>query len=131
MVEPFVAATLADRRDNWQAAEEIFRDRVSRPLANLLALYPASWPFATVDGVGPTNNHAERILRGGVLWRKNALGCQGAEGCRFVELMLTVAQTPRLQDRPVLDDLYRAIVVLRSGLTSATTGPGRGLNGHP
>ena len=84
--------------------------------ANLLVLYPALWLFATVDGVEPTNNHAERILRGGVLWRKNAFGCHSAEGCRFVERMLTVVQTLRLQDRPVLDYLYRAIVAHRSGL---------------
>jgi transposase len=84
--------------------------------ANLLGLYPALWLFTTVDGVEPTNNHAERILRGGVLWRKNAFGCHSAEGCRFVERMLTVVQTLRLQDRPVLDYLYRAIVAHRSGL---------------
>jgi transposase len=84
--------------------------------ANLLALYPALWLFAAMEGVEPTNNHAERILRSGVLWRKNAFGCHSAEGCRFVERMLTVVQTLRLQKRPVLDYLYRAIVAHRSGL---------------
>jgi transposase len=84
--------------------------------ANLLALYPALWLFTKIDGVEPTNNHAERILRSGVLWRKNAFGCHSAEGCRFVERMLTVVQTLRLQNRPVLDYLYRAIVAHRSGL---------------
>ena len=85
---------------------------------NLLALYPALWLFTTLEGVEPTNNHAERILRLGVLWRKNAFGCHSAEGCRFVERMLTVVQTLRLQKRPVLDFLYRAIVAHRSGLPS-------------
>src|SRR5215831_15850539 len=37
---------------------------------NLLALYPALWLFAACEGVEPRNNHAERIVRGGVLWRK-------------------------------------------------------------
>lgn len=83
---------------------------------NLLALYPALWLFTKIDGVEPTNNHAERILRSGVLWRKNAFGCHSAEGCRFVERMLTVVQTLRLQNRPVLDYLYHAIVAHRSGL---------------
>lgn len=90
--------------------------KAARFCANLLGLYPALWLFATIDGVEPTNNHAERILRGGVLWRKNAFGCHSAEGCRFVERMLTVVQTLRLQNRPVLDYLYRAIVAHRSGL---------------
>src|SRR5271166_2711971 len=85
---------------------------------NLLALYAALWLFTTLEGVEPTNNHAERILRLGVLWRKNAFGCHSAEGCRFVERMLTVVQTLRLQKRPVLDFLYRAIVAHRSGLPS-------------
>jgi transposase len=69
-----------------------------------------------MEGVEPTNNHAERILRLGVLWRKNAFGCQSATGCRFVERMLTVVQTLRLQKRPVLEFLHRAIVAHRSGL---------------
>jgi transposase len=84
--------------------------------ANLLALYPALWLFAAIEGVEPTNNHAERILRLGVLWRKNAFGCHSAAGCRFVERMLTVVQTLRLQKRPVLDYLHRAIVAHRAGL---------------
>src|SRR5271157_3802070 len=64
--------------------------------ANLLALYPALWLFASIEGVEPTNNHVERILRLGVLWRKNSFGCHSAAGCRFVERMLTVVQTLRL-----------------------------------
>lgn len=83
---------------------------------NVLALYPALWLFAAIEGVEPTNNHAERILRLGVLWRKNAFGCHSAAGCRFVERMLTVVQTLRLQKRSVLDYLYRAIVAHRAGL---------------
>ena len=72
--------------------------------------------FASIEGDEPTNNHVERILRLGVLWRKNAFDCHSAAGCRFVERMLTVVQTPQLQNRPVLDYLYRAIVAHRSGL---------------
>jgi transposase len=93
--------------------------------ANLLELYPALWLFTVLDGVEPTNNHAERVLRTGVLWRKNAFGCHSAEGCRFVERMLTVVQTLRLQNRPVLEYLHRAIVAHRAGL------PAPQLLGHP
>ena len=67
-------------------------------------------------GVASANNHAARILRLGMLWRKNAFGCHSAAGCRFVERMLTVVQTLRLQNRPVLDYLHRAIVAHRAGL---------------
>jgi transposase len=67
------------------------------------------------DGVEPTNNHAERLLRRGVLWRKNALGCQSAAGRRFVERMLTVVQTRRLPGRSVPGYLDDALVAHRRG----------------
>jgi transposase len=84
--------------------------------ANVLELLPAVWRFVVSDGVEPTNNHAERMLRRGVLWRKNAFGCQSAAGCRFVERMLTVVQTRRLQGRSVLGYLHDALVAHRKGL---------------
>ena len=74
---------------------------------------PALWTFVRKDGVEPTNNHMERLLRPGVLWRKNALGCLSEGGCRFVERILTVMQTLRLQKRPMLDYLYRSMLAHR------------------
>jgi transposase len=65
--------------------------------------------------VEPTNNHIERLLRPGVLWRKNAFGCHSEAGCRFVERILTVVQTLRLQKRPVLEFLYQSVCSHRSG----------------
>ncbi len=82
---------------------------------NLLALSPALWLFAGLEGVEPTNNHAERILRMGVLWRKNAFGCHRESGCRFVERILTVVQTLRLRKRSVLNFLEESIIAHRSG----------------
>ena len=83
---------------------------------NVLALLPAVWRFVVTDGIEPTNNHAERLLRRGVLWRKNAFGCSSAAGCRFVERLLTVVQTRRLQGRSVLRYLYEALVAHRHAL---------------
>jgi transposase len=83
---------------------------------NLLALLPAVWRFVVTEGIEPTNNHAERLLRRGVLWRKSAFGCSSAAGCRFVERMLTVVQTRRLQGRSVLRYLHEALVAHRKGL---------------
>lgn len=83
---------------------------------NLLAVEPALWTFLYKEGVEPTNNHIERLLRPGVLWRKNAFGCHSEAGCRFVERLLTVTQTLRLQQRPVLAFLYQSLVAHRSGL---------------
>src|SRR5262245_39935811 len=91
--------------------------------ANVLALLPALWRFVVSDGVEPTNNHAERVLRRGVLWRKNAFGSHSAAGCRFVERLLTVVQTRRLQGRPVLRYLYEAVVAHRNSLPAPSLLP--------
>jgi transposase len=83
---------------------------------NVLELLPAVWRFVVMEGVEPTNNQAERVLRRGVLWRKGAFGSSSASGCRFVERLLTVVQTRRLQGRSVLRYLYEALVAHRNGL---------------
>jgi transposase len=84
---------------------------------NVLALEPALWTFVTTDGVEPTNNFVERLLRRAVLWRKRSFGSWSAAGCRFVERILTVVQTRRLQGKNVLDYLHDALRAHRSGQT--------------
>jgi transposase len=80
----------------------------------VLEVYPALWTFVVVDGVEPTNNHAERVQRLAVLYRKNCFGCHSDLGCRFVERLLTVVQTLRLQKRPVLKYLKDTLIAHRS-----------------
>jgi transposase len=89
--------------------------KVANFCANLCALEPALWRFVVTPGVEPTNNHAERVLRRGVLWRKNAFGCHSEQGCRFVERILTVVQTRRLQACNVLSFLYDSLCAHRLG----------------
>lgn len=74
------------------------------------------WRFVASNGVERTTNHAEGVLRRGMLWRKNAFGCKSEPGCRFVERMLTVVQTRRLQGQSVLGYLYEVPVAHREGL---------------
>lgn len=52
---------------------------------NLLKLEVALWTFVWVEGVEPTNNHAERCLRRAVLWRRRSFGTQSATGSLFVQ----------------------------------------------
>jgi transposase len=84
---------------------------------NVLAIEPALWTFAHVEGVEPTNNLMERLLRRAVLWRKRSFGCASEAGCRFVERILTVVQTRRLQNKSVLDYLHDAVRAHRAGET--------------
>ena len=54
------------------AARKSKRTRLHRRFANnLLKVWPALWTFVTVDGVEPTNNPAERALRGPVIHRNS------------------------------------------------------------
>ncbi len=76
------------------------RHKHTRALAkNLLKLWPALWTFTEVDGVEPTNNAAERALRGPVIHRKLSLGSQSEAGERTIERLLSASITCRLQSR--------------------------------
>jgi transposase len=100
-------------------------DKAAALCGNLLEVEPALWTFLYKKGVEPTNNHIERLLRPGVLWRKNAFGCHSESGCRFVERILTVVQTLRLQKRPVLEFLYQSLCSHRSGYPAPKLLPGQ------
>ncbi len=98
------------------ATGERSRDaRLARYCTRLHDRYPLLWLFASVEGVEPTNNHAERVQRRAVLWRRKSFGCQSGAGCRFVERVLTVIQTLRLHNRNALDYLGQAITHHRQG----------------
>jgi transposase len=91
--------------------------RAAQFCRELLRLEPALWTFAKVNGIEPTNNHAERMLRPAVMWRKQSLGSHSLGGCRFVERMMTVLQTLRLRGQSVMDYLEQAIRALRCGVS--------------
>ena len=76
------------------------RTRWHRRFANnLLKIWPALWTFTIIDGVQPTNNPAERALRGPVIHRKLSLGTQSEDGERFAQRALSAAATCRQQHR--------------------------------
>lgn len=91
--------------------------RAAKFCRELLRLEPALWTFARVTGIEPTNNHAERMLRPAVIWRKTSQGSHSLAGCRFVERILTAVQTLRLQGRSIMDYLEEAIHAWRHGLS--------------
>jgi len=91
--------------------------RVAKFCENVLLLEAALWTFVTTEGVEPTNNHMERLVRRAVLWRRRSFGCNSAAGCRFVERILTVIQTCRLHGRNVLEYLCAAVQNHRRGLS--------------
>jgi transposase len=82
--------------------------RTAGTCADILEKEDALWTFVFVEGVEPTNNAAERILRQAVLWRKKSFGTRSPLGSRYVERLLTVVATCRLQGRNVLEYLTAA-----------------------
>ena len=81
-----------------------FARRLLREMENL-------WTFLVEEGVSPTNNHAERMLRFAVIWRKRSYGTRSEKGDRWVERILSVKQTCRIRSKktfPVLVDAMRA-----------------------
>jgi len=89
--------------------------RVSRFCRNLKDLGPALWTFARVEGIEPTNNHAERMLRPGVIWRKKCFGSHSDGGCRYAERMMTAVRTLRLNGRSVMQYLSDTLHAHRHG----------------
>jgi transposase len=76
------------------------RYKYTRGMArNLLKIWPALWTFADHNAVKPTNNHAERALRGAVIYRKLSLGSQSASGEQRIARLLSAHVTCRLQRR--------------------------------
>jgi transposase len=83
-----------------RAARKSTYTRFHRRFArNLIKIWPALWTFVTVEGVEPTNNAAERALRGPVIYRKLSHGTQSDDGERFIERALSASLTCHLQGR--------------------------------
>ena len=98
------------------AANGSKRHRLHRRFANnLLKLWPALWTFITVPGVTPTNNAAERALRGPVIHRKLSHGNQSDDGERFTERSLSASVTCRLQHRSLLAYLRDLLAAHQNG----------------
>jgi transposase len=86
--------------------------RTAGTCRELLAGETHLWTFVRVEGVEPTNNHAERALRHGVIYRKLSGGTASESGSRFVERVLSVVATCRQQGTDVLDYLSRCFQAL-------------------
>jgi transposase len=86
------------------------RYKYSRGLArNLLKVWPALWTFTEKRGVQPTNNHAERGLRGAVIYRKLSLGSQSEDGETRIARLLSAHTTCRLQHRSLFEYLAETL----------------------
>lgn len=67
------------------------------------------WGFLYFDGTESSNNRAERDLRMGLLWRKRSLGTQSEKGNCWVESILSLVETCRINGLRTFDVLNNAI----------------------
>jgi hypothetical protein len=90
-----------------------FLDSDDREVRNLARAFYLHWDklftFIEQEGVEPTNNVSERNLRLFVLIRKITYGNRSATGEIALARLLTVTQTCKLQQRPVLSYLLTAV----------------------
>ena len=111
--------TVAPVQTSFRAALELgvsFGSDKQRGLfRTLLKEWERLWVFLEQEGVEPTNNRAERALRGGVIWRKTSFGSQSERGRRYVERMLTVVGTARLRGWQVLEYLTAVVQASHAG----------------
>jgi transposase len=105
------------------AARKSTRTKYHRLFAkSLLKRWPALWTFTHLDDVEPTNNHAERGLRGAVIYRKLSLGSQSEQGERTIERLLSASITCRLQRRSLFAYLTDVLTAnIRGDPTPALT----------
>jgi len=90
-------------------------DDAGRFARRLLREMDSLWVFLAQHGVEPTNNRAERALRFGVLWRKRSQGTASPKGNRWVERILSLRETCRLQARSTYTVLVDAVASLFQG----------------
>lgn len=85
-------------------------DREVRNLARALFIhFERLFTFLEEEGVEPTNNIVERILRTAVQWRKISFGNRSHNGEIATARLLTVTQTCKRQQRHVLGYLTDAV----------------------
>ena len=71
----------------------------------------------------PTNNAAERALRGFVIKRKLSFFTRSGQGLRFLERIFSTVQTCALQGRPAFGFLQEAIESWLAGKTAPSLVP--------
>jgi transposase len=96
------------------------KDKAGALVRHLMRELGSLWTFLREPGVAATNNHAERLLRFPVIWRKRSFGTRTRQGEEFVERLLSFRQTCRLRGKRTYPYLVEAFASYLSGSKPAT-----------
>jgi len=66
---------------------------------NILKHSQALWTFLYVEGIEPTNNHAEQQIRPSVIWEKISFGSRSKTGSLFIANLSTLLATCKKQGK--------------------------------
>ena len=97
--------------DAVEAGERCATPALARLCATVLDIWPTLWNFTEHADAEATNNRCERAIRHAVLWRRTSNGTQTDEGERFIERILSIRETCRLNNQPLhgyLVDVHQA-----------------------
>lgn len=97
--------------------------RTANTCANLLKIEPALWHFLRNPAVPPTNNAAERALRGFVIKRKLSFFTRSGRGLRFLERIFSTVQTCAIQGRETFGYLQEVMSSWLAGKTAPSLVP--------
>ena len=81
------------------------------------------WTFLDAEGIEPTNTAAERALRSAVILRKLSFGTQSSQGSRYLERILSLSETCRLQKRNAYEYLMCVMKAKFAGETAPSQLP--------
>ena len=65
--------------------------------------------FLEIENIEPTNKLAEQMIRTLAIWRKTSFGTQSPAGSLYMERIMSVVATCKLQSRNILEYLTRAV----------------------
>jgi transposase len=122
----YVAELRPGVRSQLEAGSFCACARTAGTCREILAVEPALWTFTRVEGIEPTNNAVERVLRHAVQWRKASYGTASEGGSRFVENILSIVSTCRQQHRSVLEFLTSCCATYLIGTRPPSLLPGQG-----
>jgi len=109
--------------DTLEAGERSQTPDLAGLCARILDIWPTLWNFTEHPNAEATNNRGERAIRHAVLWRKTSNGTQTDAGERFVERILSIRETCRLNDKPLHDYLVDVHAARLTGQPTPTPLP--------